>query len=121
EKAARNANLLGSHREVHTHILAVSGTDISQQREALRAWLTRSEPSRQNLPKIPSSVPSAPKLTEASSVSSAVLAIPPGVASTQPVTPPAKRSRVWIAVGAVVVLLAAAIPFALSKMKGPSE
>jgi hypothetical protein len=116
EKAARAANTLASNRDVAQHILAVIGTDISQQRDALRAWLTRSEPSRQANFTIPSSAPSA-KLPETSSVSSAVLAIPPGVATTQPAPAPAKKSRLWMVAAAAVVLLAVGIPIALSKMK----
>jgi serine/threonine-protein kinase len=118
EKAARNANVLASNRDVAQHILAVIGTDISQQRDALRAWLTRSEPSRQASFTVPSSQPSASKLPETSSVSSAVLAIPPGVATTQPTSPePAKKSKLWMVAAAAVVVLAIGIPVALSKMK----
>lgn len=47
EKAANDAGLLGAHRDVAAHLEAVIGTDISQQRDAVRAWLARSEPSRQ--------------------------------------------------------------------------
>ena len=47
EKAAIDAGLLGAHRDVAAHLELVIGTDISQQRDAVRAWLARSEPSRQ--------------------------------------------------------------------------
>ncbi len=46
EAAARSAGVSGVHKDVSTHLDAVIGTDISQQRDAVRAWLARSEPSK---------------------------------------------------------------------------
>ena len=71
EDAAREAGALGTGRDVAAHLEAVLGSDISQQREAVRAWLARSEPSRRSLPSplssadavapaAPSSAPSSP-------------------------------------------------------------
>jgi eukaryotic-like serine/threonine-protein kinase len=51
EKAARTADVSGVHRDVSTHLDAVIGTDISQQRDAVRAWLARSEPSKSGDPR----------------------------------------------------------------------
>ena len=51
ERAARVVGAFGAHREVAAYIEEVIGTDISQQRDAVRAWLARSEPSRNGLPK----------------------------------------------------------------------
>ena len=46
ERASRVVGVLGTHKDVASHLEAVLGTEISQQREAVRAWLARSEPSR---------------------------------------------------------------------------
>jgi serine/threonine protein kinase len=46
ERASRVVGALGTHKDVATHLEAVLGTEISAQREAVRAWLARSEPSR---------------------------------------------------------------------------
>jgi serine/threonine protein kinase len=58
EKAATEASALGSHRDVQTHLDAIMGTDISQQRDAVRAWIARSEPSKQGDPRLDGPVPS---------------------------------------------------------------
>jgi serine/threonine-protein kinase len=106
ETAARTADVFGVHRDVSTQLDAVIGTDISQQREAVRAWLARSEPSRPGDPRVegsrgskrppkPSELASATKIEAArvskepkrpndstvSSVSSSVIAVPDGAAS----------------------------------------
>jgi eukaryotic-like serine/threonine-protein kinase len=46
ERASRVVGALGTHKDVAGHLDAVLGTDISAQRDAVRAWLARSEPSR---------------------------------------------------------------------------
>jgi serine/threonine protein kinase len=60
ERAARVAGALGSHKEVAAHLESVLGTEIHQQRDAVRAWLLRSDPSRSGpkLPPVPGSDPS---------------------------------------------------------------
>jgi len=45
EAAARSLSCIGSVRDVAATLDQVLGTDISQQRDAVRAWLSRSEPS----------------------------------------------------------------------------
>ncbi|MEO7112585.1 MAG: serine/threonine-protein kinase [Polyangiaceae bacterium] len=60
EKAAIDAGLLGAHRDVAAHLELVIGTDISQQRDAVRAWLARSEPSRQGDQRLDATPPPAP-------------------------------------------------------------
>jgi eukaryotic-like serine/threonine-protein kinase len=45
EKAARALNSVGSVRDVAECLQEVIGADLSQQRDAVRAWLARSEPS----------------------------------------------------------------------------
>jgi hypothetical protein len=49
ERASRVVGALGTHKDVAAHLDAVLGTEISQQREAVRAWLSRSEPSRHGM------------------------------------------------------------------------
>jgi serine/threonine-protein kinase len=49
EKAARALSSIASVREVADYVQKVLGQDISQQREAVRAWLAQSEPSRTEL------------------------------------------------------------------------
>jgi hypothetical protein len=105
EAAARTADVTGVHKDVSTHLDAVIGTDISQQRDAVRAWLARSEPSKSGDPRLdgvkskrvpkPSELASATKIevgrasrepkagdSNVSSVSSTVLAVPEAAASS---------------------------------------
>jgi len=49
ERASRVVGALGTHKDVATHLESVLGTEISQQREAVRAWLSRSEPSKHGM------------------------------------------------------------------------
>ncbi len=46
EHAARAVQKVGSPREVAAFLESMVGTDLTQTREAVRAWLARSEPSR---------------------------------------------------------------------------
>jgi serine/threonine protein kinase len=142
ERVARVVGTLAAPREVATYIEFVIGTEISQQREAVRAWLARSEPSRQGVPKRESARPEpmsetkvegtrrrdASQPTSDSSVSSAVVEIPPpeptskpsgvsavngvtGVTASDPSGPQfleKKRSRVWPAAFALLVVGGAA-------------
>lgn len=54
EDAARAANLLGTHRDVAQHLEAVLGRNIAAHRDAMRSWLSSSEPSRPFAPPRPS-------------------------------------------------------------------
>jgi len=128
EKAARDTNCLGSHKEVATHLESVLGTDISAQRDAVRAWLARSEPSQRyegsghSMPHMApashsGSQPSQPSQSQSkpgvSSVSSAVIQVPGTHTSQSGLTagpspielPPRSRSRVWIGGALAGVLL----------------
>ncbi|HEY3815557.1 MAG TPA: serine/threonine-protein kinase [Polyangiaceae bacterium] len=109
ERASRVVGALGTHKEVALHLEAVLGTEISQQRDVVRAWLARSEPSRHGMePPIgadptsvtrverkagegtPSSVSkvsvvsAVSGVTSVSSVTSAVISNPPPVAEGVP-------------------------------------
>jgi serine/threonine protein kinase len=46
EAAAQAAGALATSREVASYVTGVIGQEIAQQREAVRAWLARSEPSQ---------------------------------------------------------------------------
>ena len=127
EKAARETNCLGNHKDVATHLEGVLGTDISAQRDAVRAWLARSEPSQRfdhvsHVPGPPASHSgshSSVSKPGVSSVSSAVIQLPPGMQAAQSATgpspidlPPRSSSfgaRVWIGGAAAGVLLVAGV------------
>jgi serine/threonine-protein kinase len=49
ERASRVVGALGTHKDVALHLEAVLGTEISAQRDVVRAWLARSEPSRHGM------------------------------------------------------------------------
>jgi serine/threonine-protein kinase len=49
ERASRVVGALGTHKDVAQYLETVLGTEISQQREVVRAWLARSEPSRHGM------------------------------------------------------------------------
>ncbi|MBL8610188.1 MAG: protein kinase, partial [Myxococcales bacterium] len=153
EAAARPLRTLASAKDVAACLDSVMGTDLQQQRDAVRAWLARSEPSRSQSKPRPSEVtrvegssrpssPGAPKpdaLEEAkkgaiamsldvSSVSSAVIQVPPPPVSQSSVGPaPPPRSRgpgPWIA-GALGLLLlggvgVGALQYGRSQPKSPA-
>jgi serine/threonine-protein kinase len=106
ERAARSLHCLASAREVAAYVDTVIGQEISQQRDAVRAWLARSEPSRNERVVVPAGPgapkdaeshpfllqPAAPSHAAASSVSSAVIHVP-GPASVSPAAGVAARSN----------------------------
>jgi len=51
ERVGRSVSCVGSVRDVATCLEQVFGADLSQQREAVRAWLARSEPSASPRPR----------------------------------------------------------------------
>jgi eukaryotic-like serine/threonine-protein kinase len=53
ERASRVVGALGTHKDVAAHLENVLGTEISQQRETVRAWLSRSEPSKHGVEVLP--------------------------------------------------------------------
>jgi serine/threonine-protein kinase len=106
ERGATTASKVASARELAAYVAAVIGHEITQQREAVRAWLARSEPSQ--------IAPLAP----ASSVSAAAMALPgvdrsgvtlsavPSMAGSA--VPVARRSTVpWLIVGFLLIALIA--------------
>ncbi len=140
EKAARDADLIGKHKDVASHIESVLGTDISAQRDAVRAWLARSEPSQrfdasqipmppvsgQFTPAPSGSLPQLSSATGVSSVSSAVIQVPTQAAPLPPSAltalelPPRRRTGVWIAAGAAGVLLIVVAAVTLTSRQKPN-
>jgi eukaryotic-like serine/threonine-protein kinase len=136
EKVARASGVLGSPKDVAAHLTAVMGTDISQQREAVRAWITRSEPSRPHDPRIDrpvpkedsgkTSQPSEPSAATSppgvSSVSSAAMELPPGFGQPPvpmaPAPAPKPKSRAWIPISLLGVVVLGAASFYMLKVRG---
>jgi hypothetical protein len=134
ERTARVVGMLGAHRDVAAHVDSAIGTEISQQRDAVRAWLARSEPSSQGIVgptsasmrrdnAISTRVDSSPRRSEVSQpssvsgVSSAVgeplLVSSSSVPIMTPIAPPAsappvlapqRASRGWMAVALLLIL-----------------
>ncbi len=141
EKAAQANAAMGSVRDVASCLEQVVGSDLSQQREAVRAWLNRSEPSKPSRPGAFSGATPAPPFSrpayvdstktrvegatksepsaaadKVSSVSSAVLQVtsPTGPAEAAGARP---RSRgKWLAAIAVVAVVAGAFGFGVSRL-----
>ncbi len=146
ERTARALHGLASAREVATYVDTVIGQEISQQRDVVRAWLARSEPSRNERVAIPAGptpppdpgsspfllrAPTEPAM--ASSVSSAVIHVPesPGAATAADVaarsndptllapTPRIQRPM-WIW-AAPVVVVGALVGFTLAYWRTSSQ
>ena len=116
ETAAAEADALIAAKQVATYVADVMGGAISQKREAVRAWLTRSEPSQPAHLGPPSSRSGPPTLpaASASQSSASISTSAPSLSSTAVsaglVPPPAeKQSRskrgLWLA---LLVLVGAA-------------
>ncbi|HTQ07073.1 MAG TPA: serine/threonine-protein kinase [Polyangiaceae bacterium] len=100
EAAAATRDGIAVPREVAAFVKETLGEEIEQQREAVRAWLARSEPSRPLTPLTPSSV------------SVGAMSIPEGAHSvTRDLSgrPGQTRSRVRVAVLAVLVTAVAGL------------
>ncbi len=115
EKAARSVHAIATVREVAEYVTKVLGQDIAQQREAVRAWLAQSEPSRTDLDDHDIIVSLPPG---SSSVSSAAISIPPhhGLPAPSPdllseiTRARRKRKRtLWGTAAAVAAIAAAAV------------
>jgi len=100
EAAAIGRDGIASSRDLAAYVREVMGDEIEQQRDAVRAWLARSEPS-QVAAVLPPSPPS-------SSVSAAAMALPGGEPSrsmTQPtVALAAPRSRAPLVLGTLLLM-----------------
>jgi serine/threonine-protein kinase len=104
EAAAVTRDGIASSRELAAYVNQVMGQEIEQQRDAVRAWLARSEPSDAASSSLP------PPGPVSSSVSSAAMSLPGDERSrslTQPtLTAPlaAKRSRAPLVLGVLLLM-----------------
>jgi eukaryotic-like serine/threonine-protein kinase len=101
EAAAVGRDGIASSKELAAYVREVMGEEIEQQRDAVRAWLARSEPSQVSLPTAP--LPS-------SSVSAAAMSLP-GEEHSRNVTQPTlsvvaaqPRSRVPLVLGTLLLM-----------------
>src|SRR6188768_3140285 len=69
EAAATGSESIATPRELAAYVIEVLGDEVSAQREAVRAWIARSEPSEVEAAKPPGAVPST-------SVSAAAMSLP---------------------------------------------
>jgi eukaryotic-like serine/threonine-protein kinase len=123
ERAVRDADEVATHKDVAAFLDAVLGVEIVNQRETVRSWIARGEPSRPKSLSMPPAAPTAPTLprlgqrplspestpSSGASVASAVISnhgLPLATAS-QPRTaaaPVTRRGRRWpwvVAAGAL--------------------
>jgi serine/threonine-protein kinase len=106
EAAAQAAGALATSREVAAYVTGVIGQEIAQQREAVRGWLARSEPSQAH-PDVNDPAHSSVPPSRSSAPMMGVSGEKSGMVATQQLTEPppfAPRSRtpVIIAIAAVV-------------------
>jgi tRNA A-37 threonylcarbamoyl transferase component Bud32 len=118
ERTAKAAGTMASSREVATYVGEVIGQDIAQQREAVRTWLARSEPSQAmpadmvELPHatVPSALAGLPSAAsgEQSGMVQSPLGAPlyeTGGRSSSPLVIAAAAAAGFVIVGLIVVLL----------------
>jgi serine/threonine-protein kinase len=67
EAAAKRAGTIGASKDVAAYVQAMLGPEISEQREAIRAWVARSEPGRRSWSQPPPPVQAA-RAAESSAV-----------------------------------------------------
>jgi len=121
ERAATAAGQLATPKELAAYVTSVLGAEIAQQRDAVRAWLARSEPSQ---------VSPVSRGAVTSSVSSAAMFVPqPGEMTvaeplsrsqvTMAAPTPPKKTGIFIALGAAAVLLGGLGLFLLGRSSKP--
>jgi len=117
EAAATGNERIATPRELAAYVTEVLGEEVSAQREAVRAWIARSEPSQVGL---------SPTGLGSSSVSAAAMSLP-GMDLSQPATlthgQPAKERRPALLFAAVLLLLAAVGggSFLFARQTGPHQ
>ena len=100
ERAATKVEKIASSRELAAYVSEVLGNEIAQQREAVRGWLARSEPSQIQLPTRESPASSVSATTmDRSGVTS--VATPHSISTYGPVAEPPRKSR-----GVLIAVLA---------------
>jgi eukaryotic-like serine/threonine-protein kinase len=92
EAAARAAGVLGSGKDVAGYLEVTLGAEISEQREAVRAWVARSESGRRKWSHPPppvagASMPVVTGVVERSNATPATLTLPPSPRLPRNLTP----------------------------------
>lgn len=111
ERAGRATRSIASARDVASYVQKLLGQDIQAQREAVRAWIAASEPSRTQLADAPIAPPptAAEPTATTSSVSSAAISIRPenaqplasGALAGPTAHPPPKKRQALIAAAVI--------------------
>ncbi|HEX4338934.1 MAG TPA: serine/threonine-protein kinase [Polyangiaceae bacterium] len=107
EAAAQAAGQLATSREVATYVTGVIGQEIAQQREAVRAWLARSEPS-QAIPDMADPAHSSVPASRSGAPMMGVSGEKSGMVATQqhleapPFAPRRSKTPIVIAIAAIV-------------------
>jgi len=91
EAAATGRERIATPRELAAYVTEVLGDEVSAQREAVRAWIARSEPSQVGAP------PVAPMSSSVSAAAMSLSGLDPSQAATlTQSSPPKGRSRVGL-------------------------
>ena len=114
EAAATGKERIATPRELAAYVTEVLGDEVSAQREAVRAWIARSEPSQVGL--------IAPT-TPSTSVSAAAMSVDPAQAGTLTQnTGPKGRSPAWLfLLVALLLLLVGGGSFLFARETGPQQ
>ncbi len=128
ESAVRDVGDVATHKDVAAYLDEILGTEIVDQRETVRAWIARGEPSRPKSLSMPPAVPTAPTLPRlgqrplspestpsgGASVASAVISnhgLPAGAASKPQMAavPASRRGPKWVWIIAAGAMVAGAV------------
>jgi len=114
EAAATGKERIATPRELAAYVTEVLGDEVLAQREAVRAWIARSEPSQVGL--------NAPN-TPSTSVSAAAMSVDPTQAGTLTQnTGPKGRSPAWLfLLVALLLLLVGGGSFLFARKTGPHQ
>jgi serine/threonine-protein kinase len=134
ERVAIEAGEVASHRDVASYLDAILGAEIAQRREAVRAWIARTDPTRLKSLSMPPPAPSVPPLwrrapgpppertpSSGAGVASPVASThpPPRSFISRPPPPPAPaRPRVWPWAFFLVAAAAGGVGFLLRRTAG---
>ena len=101
EAAATGKERIATPRELAAYVTEVLGEEVSAQREAVRAWIARSEPSQVGLK------PGAVASTSVSAAAMSLSGVDPSQAATLSHDAPARRrSPVWMVLLVLLLLVA---------------
>ncbi len=128
EKAATQCGKLASSKEIAAYVSEVIGDEISQQRDAVRTWLARSEVSQVGVPPAPLS-----RHSHVSSVSSVSMSVPSNPREPTAVTevstpqsiaalsPQRSRAPLFVAAAALALLLVGVAIVVVLKLSAPPQ